>query len=117
MHSLLTEPLLLFCKFFIARKKYIIPCHSGAERQCRTRTVFVTLEVVVHLQVDFVDAVNVVCHPAEDETAHARCDTDAHEQNLFAGVLSETLLDVLHLWTVNKTDKKKSKYNMLYFVS
>lgn len=58
-----------------------------------------------HLQVDFIDSTDIVCHPAEDETAHAGRDADTHEQNFFIGVFSKTLLHVLHLWTIKETDE------------
>lgn len=65
----------------------------------------VSLRPDTHLQVDLVDSIDVVCHPSEDETAHARRDADAHEQNFFTGIWSKTLLHMLHLWTIKEADE------------
>lgn len=68
------------------------------------------LGFVAHLQVNFVDSSDVVRHPAEDETAHAGRDADAHEQNLFVGIWAETLLNVFHLWTHEGTGERAIKH-------
>lgn len=50
-----------------------------------------------HLQEHLVDPFDVICNMAEDESADSRCDPNAHEQNLFVGVRTKTLLYMLHL--------------------
>lgn len=85
-----------------ASKARPLAAKQRSDEACHPRVLPCARRPSTDLQVDFVDPVDIVRRPAEDETAHAGRDADAHEQNLFTGVLSKPLLHMLHLGTVGR---------------